>query len=110
MKVLATAGHPIVTSRGSIAAKDLTADDTVKTINGYEALSNLRTVSYNDTVYNLKFAEESNIICDGIIVGDFGMQQSIEDSKKEPEPIVYSDAVNNTINEFRKLFESLNAN
>ncbi|MBN2239871.1 MAG: hypothetical protein JW712_08850 [Dehalococcoidales bacterium] len=74
-KVLLTSGHPVSTKRGLIPVSALNAGDEIKTVDGFEVIKDLRTVDYNEKAYSLKFDDPHLIPCNGIICGDFAMQQ-----------------------------------
>ncbi len=71
-----TSGHPVVTERGMIAAGHLNMADRIKIQEEYEHLKYIYLVEYNDTVYNLVFAECSYFYANGIAVGDFMAQMT----------------------------------
>jgi len=109
-KVLLTSGHPVATERGVIPAIALNAADKVKTVDGYEGIADLRTVDYNDRAYGLRFADPHLIPCNGIILGDFGMQQLAETPLKAQEnamPAVRSKQCQAAKAEFRQMFQKL---
>ena len=79
-----TKNHPISTARGFVPAGELTAADIICTQNGNAPLSQLYVAQYEDTVYNLCIEPSGSLICNGIIAGDFTMQNTC--MKNEPKP------------------------
>jgi hypothetical protein len=107
-KVLLTGGHPVATARGVIPASILTAGDMVKTVDGYEAIRDLRILDYNDKAYGLKFADPHMIPCNGIILGDVGTQQSlIVPPSNQRETVYRSRECREAKADFRQLFQQL---
>lgn len=106
-KVLVSSGHPVVTKRGVIAARRLTAADEIKTVNGFEEILNLQMVDYNDTVYSLSFETENTLIGNDIVLGDFNMQQEVDTEEEPKEVIERSERCIKARNEFRKLMNEL---
>lgn len=108
-QALVTASHPVSTARGILPARCLRASDRIKTVDGYEAIVELSIQPYHDTVYSLAFETENCIICNGMVLGDFGMQQTAKDPQEEPVPITRSEECIKVQKEFKKLMEELNS-
>ena len=108
-QVLVTDGHPVSTSRGILPARCLRASDRIKTADGYEDIIELHNQPYHDTVYSLAFEKENCIICNGMVLGDFGIQQTAKDPQEEPVPITRSEECIEVRKEFKKLMEELNS-
>ena len=106
-KISVTAGHPICTTRGFLAASQLNAGDKLITLDGEEEIVNLREVPYNNTVYSLAFEKESTIICEGIHVGDFSHQQNLKEVEVPKKAVKRSEACNLARKEFKMLFDEL---
>lgn len=69
-----TDDHPVKTARGTVKAGKLTAKDFVLTEEGESQIKYLYYVPYDDCVYNLCLEQESILNCNGIMAGDFDMQ------------------------------------
>lgn len=106
-KILVTASHPVLTTRGMVAADRLTAKDKVITVDGEEELANLYMDRYDDKVYSLAFEEGNTIVGNGIHVGDFKHQQNINDAMAEEVPRVWSESCLLARNELKMLFDEL---
>ncbi|MBF4693101.1 Hint domain-containing protein [Fusibacter ferrireducens] len=106
-KIRVTAGHPVCTARGFVAAAQLTAGDKLVTVDGEEDIVNLRVEPYNDKVYSLAFENESTIICEGIHVGDFSHQQNLKEEEMPKKVVKRSEACNLARKEFKMVFDEL---
>lgn len=83
-QLLVTAGHPVRTADGIVCARDIRAGNELVTYDGSK--SKVRFVypyAYNDTVYNLELESSKELISEGILTGDFIMQNSIPTAKRE---------------------------
>lgn len=72
-----TNSHPVKTTRGFVKASGLTAADTIITVEGKSKVKYLYMEQYDSEVYNLELKPEGVIICNGIIAGDFKMQNEM---------------------------------
>lgn len=97
-----TNNHPVKTLRGYIPANKLNAADILVTLDGNFQVKDLFKMDYNNEVYNLELDYSSGIYCNGILTGDFELQNSykpqIKIEKKESTPLQ---------KEFKKLISNL---
>jgi hypothetical protein len=77
-RIRVTGTHPIVTKNGNVRAIDLNASDLIKTLDGFESITDLYMENYNSKVYNLDFDEPTMIIANGIYAGDFYLQNTTD--------------------------------
>lgn len=96
-----TKSHPVKTKRGFISADKLTAADVVETVDGDSMVKYLYMQEYGVTVYNLELEPSGAMICNGIIAGDFDMQNSLIQKKK-------TQCLSELQLEFAKLYKNLN--
>lgn len=101
--ILATEDHPILTARGMVMARQLNAADILCMIDGQEEIRFVYPQEYKDTVYSLMLEEESNLIANHFIVGDFKTQQTMYRPNKRGANMEKFQR------EFLVLMESLNA-
>lgn len=99
-----TNSHPVKTTRGFIKASELTAADTIVTREGNSRVKYLYTDPYDNGVYNLQLEQSGAIICNGIVAGDFTMQNEI-DVKQQKKNV--SDSPTTLQKEFRQLFKGI---
>ena len=69
--------HSVRTGRGWLPVSELRSDDLICTEEGYEKLLSFDYVKYGAEVYNFIFKEETPMFGNGILIGDFMMQQRI---------------------------------
>jgi hypothetical protein len=103
--IQASRTHIIHTVRGKVRAEDLNFADQLITKDGAELLTDLYLFDYGDKVYSLVFGEESVIICNGILTGDYAAQNSYappQVAETSPEDAML-------IAEVQKLFKELGA-
>lgn len=89
-RLLLTSEHPVMTEEGWVRANDLNAGMRIMPADGKsERLKGLYMIPYNKKVYNLQLKEnDSQLIAEGIIVGDFMKQNRMEDyCHKTEEPV-----------------------
>lgn len=86
-QLLLTDSHPIMTEKGWVRAGDLNAAMKVLTSEGVaEKMEGLYAVPYGKKVYNLKLSgNDSQLIAEGLVVGDFMCQNQMESCCLEPE-------------------------
>ncbi|HZW24606.1 MAG TPA: Hint domain-containing protein [Gallionella sp.] len=85
-RLLLTEGHPVVTAKGVIVAKDLKVGDEVITASGPSALVRVGREQYDGEVRNLKLDGsdsealdgETTMFANGILVGDAQMQKQMK--------------------------------
>ena len=85
-RLMATSGHPIVTSKGIRLAKQLAVGDIVITSQGRSALVTVAEVEYRGRIWNLDLGQdgsnipivEQTMFANGILVGDQTMQEVYE--------------------------------
>ena len=106
-KVLATTGHPILTQRGWLRVMDMNAADKVIMADGTsESLAGLYRTPYGDTVYNIELeGDVRQLIADGIVVGDYRMQNQPVGSIEDVAPIKGQEHLTS---EFRLLVDEIN--
>ncbi|MDR0912391.1 MAG: hypothetical protein LBM96_07325 [Methanobrevibacter sp.] len=97
-----TNGHVVKTLRGYVSAENLTAADVLVTKNGDFQVKDLFLKAYDDKVYSLELDSSSGIYSNGILTGDFLMQNSY----KSPTTIKTMNITPLQI-EFKKLFDDL---
>ncbi|MGE5329266.1 MAG: Hint domain-containing protein [Deltaproteobacteria bacterium] len=102
--ILMTSDHSIKTPSGWITAGELSEGMEVECEKGIEVIMNVVEEQYNDIVYNLKFEEETGIIGNGFIIGDYDMQQRIK-PQREKVSIIWSKETNAVALELEKLAE-----
>ena len=85
-----TEGHPVETARGTVRAGELNAADLIRTETGNSTVKELYLEQGNFSVYSLMLEETSNLICGGIVTGDFAKQNSLPpaESERHQEPTV----------------------
>lgn len=76
-KIKLSPSHSICTERGWIPVSDIRTDDKIATEDGLEEIIAFDYVPYNQKVYNFIFDEETPIYGNGILIGDYKMQQRI---------------------------------
>ena len=86
-RLLLTGGHPVMTEEGWVRASELNAGMRIMTADRKaEKLKGLYMIPYNKKVYNLQLkGNDSQLIAEGIIVGDFMKQNRMEDYCQKPE-------------------------
>lgn len=101
----ATGSHPVQTKRGLIPAGELRGGDEVQTEGGgYRPLTALYTKDYQKLVYNLLLEDGNHLFfANGLLTGDFEMQNTIGNQKKQR----WSDEVCRLRHSMRQLFETL---
>lgn len=72
-----TKTHPVKTTRGIVRARELTAADIICTANGESKIKSIYMQDYNDKVYSLVLDTTAAIFCNGIVTGDFAMQNNL---------------------------------
>lgn len=84
-QLLVTDGHPIATSEGLKAARDLAVGDRILECDGVHAVHAVEAVSYDGAIFNLTliddagaFPDHAAFLAEGIFVGDDRMQTRIE--------------------------------
>lgn len=84
-ELLVTDGHPVATSKGLVAAYDLTTGDRLLECDGDHAVRSVEQVSYDGAIFNLTliddagaFPDHAAFLAEGIFVGDDRMQTRIE--------------------------------
>lgn len=77
-----TKSHPVKTKRGYIRASELTAADTIVTVDGESGVKHLYMMEYGEEVYNLELEQSEAMICNDIMAGDFVMQNSYKPLKR----------------------------
>ena len=102
----ATKGHPIKTARGFIRADSLNAADRIITDDGEAGIKELFMAPYNDTVYSLELETPKAIICNGIIAGDYHMQNTLQPKNQVPP---YSEETLALQREMKQLIDHLNS-
>lgn len=95
-----TESHPVQTTRGLVKASMLNAADTIITVDGESPVQFLYKVAYESDVYNLELEPAGNMICNGIIAGDFEAQNRRENKMS------ISTELDSLQKEFRRLFDS----
>lgn len=88
-----TKSHPVKTSRGYIRASELTAADIVTTVDGDSMIKYLYMAKYGKEVYNLELDQSEAIICNGIIAGDFVMQNNYKQLKRNSLSVLQEEFV-----------------
>lgn len=83
-KVLLSKSHSIKTTGGWITAKELCIDMMVECENGPEKIICVVEQPYDALVYNLEFEEETALVGNGFVIGDFAMQQRVKPYREEP--------------------------
>lgn len=77
-KIRLTETHPLMTKDGLKPAIVLTFEDLLLMEDGnYEAIENAYALPYGQKVYNLDLEEEHTFVCDGFVVGDNQMQNTV---------------------------------
>jgi hypothetical protein len=104
--ILVTSCQPICTNQGNIAANKLNTGDKVNTLCGYEKITKLQEIVYNDSVYSLTLKIESNMIGNEIYVSDYVTQNETEKAK-ENEKWIHLEECIKIKEEFIRLFEKL---
>lgn len=106
-KVLTTIGHPILTERGWLRVMDMNAADKVIMADGtVENLAGLYCTPYNDVVYNIELeGDVHQLIADGIVVGDYVMQNQAIESTQTPVSITGQEQL---ATEFQLLVDEIN--
>lgn len=82
--LLATHTHPFVTKRGIITAENLNGADILITLNGEEPITELFEYSYHNLVYSLRLSSHNQFFAEGILTGDFMLQNTMLQSNKAP--------------------------
>lgn len=92
-RLLLTATHPVMTTRGVLMARDVRAGMTVATVDGPVAVTRALHERFAGKVWNLEVVgtnaafvpTETNttFIANGLVVGDSRMQQQIERTERE---------------------------
>ncbi|WP_455659513.1 Hint domain-containing protein [Phocaeicola faecalis] len=105
-RLLLTGEHPVMTEEGWVRANDFNAAMRVQAADGsFEKLKGLYTIPYGKKVYNLKLNGTcSQLIAEGIVVGDF-MQQNCMENQKQEVPIKGQE---NIAEEFQILVDEIN--
>lgn len=104
--ILLTKAHSIKADGQWRTVGELKVGMKVQCEKGIETVETLTEQLYGDIVYNLKFKEETEIIGNGFIIGDYHMQQRIKPYKEEEEDIIWSEETELISREL----ESLNIN
>ncbi len=81
-----TNSHPVKTTRGFVKASELTAADTIVTVAGESKVKYLYMEQYGREVYNIELEPKGEIVCNGIIAGDFSMQNEMGEKLCTAEP------------------------
>lgn len=83
-QLLVTEGHPVRTADGIVRARDIRAGTKLVTYGGGRSAVRFAYITpYNDTVYNLELEESKELISEGILTGDFTMQNSMSAAKRK---------------------------
>ncbi|MEM5795721.1 MAG: Hint domain-containing protein [Bacillota bacterium] len=77
--LMATGTHPVLTEEGFKPMQELTTKDSVRTpAKGSQQVKDITMVKYEDRVYNLELSGDSHaMVCNGLIVGDFQMENNM---------------------------------
>jgi hypothetical protein len=84
-KLFVTETHPIMTDKGMVQAKNLTAGSVLEMERKMSGIKSLYYVDYNDTVYNFELETSSALIANNIFAGDYLMQNEAETSTKKSQ-------------------------
>lgn len=108
-EVLATVGHPVLTERGWLRVMDMNAADKVIVADGIsESLAGLYSTPYRDSVYNIELeGDVHQLIANGIVVGDYGMQNQPIGNPVDVAPIAGQEHL---ASEFQLLVDEINKN
>lgn len=103
--LLATGSHPIVTEHGFTRGFDLDASESIQTKDGLDPIKYLYPIDYNDTVYSLQFDGLNSMFCNGLICGDFNIQNNLipRTNNLDLEKPNYSKEMLDFQNEFKEL-------
>lgn len=82
MELLVTAGHPVCTAEGVIRAENIHPQSELVALDGSRhAVKFAFICPYDDKVYNLELDDSKALIANGILAGDFLMQNSMPAAK-----------------------------
>ena len=82
-----TENHPVKTDSGTVRANALTVGENIYTADGKEQIKYLHQEQYHEIVYNLILSPSDMMICNGVLVGDFAIQNMLErENEKSIEP------------------------
>lgn len=107
-RLLLTGSHPVMTEEGWVRANDLNAGIRIMAADGKaEKLKGLYVLPYGKKAYNLQLkGDDSQLIAEGFIVGDFMKQNRMEEYCQKPEePIKGQDEL---ATEFQILVSEIN--
>lgn len=104
-EITVTSTHPMITARGMVPARLVSAEDQLVAESGLEYIDQIYPTQYNNVVYSLKLSKQSIIYTNGICTGDFDSQNEIFSSNKSP---VFSDEVNELSDQLSELLNHLN--
>ncbi len=85
-EIQVTESHPIGTENGLVRAKDIHIGDVV--VMPWEENSKVKFIfkcPYDDIVYNLELEEPKELIANGIVAGDFIVQNTMPASKRKSQ-------------------------
>jgi hypothetical protein len=85
-KVTVTETHPMLTQRGLLQAKDVSAGDQFKSQNQWISVESVKTKKYKDDVYNIVLFGDSFdqhlLISNDIVTGDLFLQRKLSEQKE----------------------------
>lgn len=88
-KILLTTGsHPIFTKRGIVTADKLNGGDVLIIQDGEDSIAELFEYPYHNRVYSLELTSQNQFYAEGILVGDFKLQNTATQKDNTP---VWSD-------------------
>lgn len=84
MELLVTAGHPVRTTEGVLRAENIRPQSELVAFDGRgHAVKYAFVCPYDDIVYNLELDESKEVIANGILSGDYIMQNSMPVAKNK---------------------------
>lgn len=111
----ASSSHPLMTEKGSVEAGKIVEGDRLLTEEGdYDIVTSQYPIHYEDEVFNLELEcpacdekwKEHTMICNGLVVGDNYLQNSLAASAEEQMPAPIPDALKKELGLIQKLREA----